>query len=610
MAGGPFRALASTQRPVPVPETRTSVAMRNAASAPPRPGLVIRVGVTGHRRLDPTTIATLTERVRSVFDVAQSAMERVRDANPELFSGEPDLRVISPLAVGADQIVTREAMARGAAVHSPIPFSREEYAHDFENGDERSEFDHLLSASDVVFELDGERSESGAAYAEVGRMVVEQCDVLIAIWDGESERGTGGTAQIVREAVASGRIVAWIATSEPHQLTILSQADSTVDADGRELRDRLTELLSPPSPDDRHFQFLRERRVRYTLGGFYVTWRELVNGPRWRAPRVRVDAFERAARCEWDKGRSLPAPIHERIDAVLFEPYAWADGLANVYGGLHRTAFILNYLMGAAAVFFALVGLVSSDPSLGRQVAHGTGSDQAGGAWGIWIELVLILSILSLTILGRRRDWHGRWIGYRRLAERLRHLRHLAPLGCAPVSNLAGSDGVEWLARAWERELGMVGARVDERLLESTRSHLADAVIGEQIIYHQTNAQTLHRIHHRLHLTGDALFALTAFCCALHLVGSHSMWLTIGAAVFPALGAALFGIRSQGEFDRIANRSRSIAKDLGEIRHSLIASPPRRSQLVNLAREASMAMSEEISEWHAVFRLKHLTLPA
>ena len=42
---------------------------------------------------------------------------------------------------------------------------------------------------------------SGVNYERAGRVMLDQCDVLLAIWDGKPARGRGGTEQILREAI-------------------------------------------------------------------------------------------------------------------------------------------------------------------------------------------------------------------------------------------------------------------------------------------------------------------------------------------------------------------------------------------------------------------------
>ena len=44
----------------------------------------------------------------------------------------------------------------------------------------------------------------------VGRYVLDRCDVLVAVWDGQPARGRGGTADIVAMARHCGKPMAWI----------------------------------------------------------------------------------------------------------------------------------------------------------------------------------------------------------------------------------------------------------------------------------------------------------------------------------------------------------------------------------------------------------------
>lgn len=200
--------------------------MPHATSAPARPRLVVRVGVTGHRRLDRMDRDQLVARVGAVLDAVAAAVRSVQRDRAHDFSGAPEIRVLSPLAEGADQIVAGVTRTRGLALDCPLPFPRDEYARDFADEPARRRFETLLSEAEAVFELDGRRFDEGAAYAAVGRLVIERCDVLIAIWDGATERGVGGTAQIAREAVASGRIVVWIGAEAPHAVTLLPAPDA------------------------------------------------------------------------------------------------------------------------------------------------------------------------------------------------------------------------------------------------------------------------------------------------------------------------------------------------------------------------------------------------
>ena len=193
---------------VPLPE--------HGSAGPPRPKLVLRVGVSGHRpnHLEEADIGVLRRRVHDVLELIHRALKDARgDAGAVYAEGEGTVRVISSVAEGADRLVATEALALGFELQCPLPFSREEYAQDFETAEARAEYHTLLDASTAVIELDGKRgssAEQAAAYRAAGRMMLNQCDILIAVWDGEGARGVGGTAEIEREAVERGIPTVWI----------------------------------------------------------------------------------------------------------------------------------------------------------------------------------------------------------------------------------------------------------------------------------------------------------------------------------------------------------------------------------------------------------------
>jgi hypothetical protein len=126
--------------------------------------------------------------------------------------------VVSPLAEGADRVVARAVLeSPDARLDAVIPLVLEDYLEDFATGESRQEFAELLSrCAEPVFLrtrlIRDERQDAGGqaelrrdAYAQAGRYVVDHCDVLIAVWDGEPTGGRGGTAEIVEYAQEQNR---------------------------------------------------------------------------------------------------------------------------------------------------------------------------------------------------------------------------------------------------------------------------------------------------------------------------------------------------------------------------------------------------------------------
>jgi len=144
------------------------------------------LGVTGHRFLAEV------EKLRA-------AVERALDEAAAAF---PDrkLVVISPLAEGADRLVAQAGLARGAGLIVPMPLPVADYLTAFETEASKQEFRALLA--EAAEAIDPPETETrNEAYERVGQYVLDQADVMIAIWDGQPSQGEGGTAEIVEQAL-------------------------------------------------------------------------------------------------------------------------------------------------------------------------------------------------------------------------------------------------------------------------------------------------------------------------------------------------------------------------------------------------------------------------
>lgn len=587
------------------------------AFTPSVPRLVLRVGVTGHRpnRLPPNcasleeTVTRLLQQIRTV------ANGLVRDSGGVYADGAPVLRVISPLAEGSDRIVARCALASGYELQSPLPFAREEYEHDFHDAASRAEFAQLIARASAVLELDGARASASAAYEQVGRVMLAQSDVVIAVWNGDSESGRGGTAQVVREAQGIGIPVLWIEPDRPTECQAMRTAPDgiviTCCADG-ELEQIVRQILAVDVEPDSAVEraYFSDPHGRGRPLGLFTIFRSLILG----ATRPR----RRPARRSDPLARRLPT-----VPTSLQREYAWADDLATHYGRCYRDSFVANYLMGAAAVVTALLGYRA--------------------AWAVVAEFVLITAIIVVTRRAQREAWHGRWLSYRLLAEQLRQAELLYPVGYdlpsfRVAAHAATGDPsrlwVSWLARARVRELGMPNARIDAAYGRAYRRLLQSRLV-EQVRYHRDSAKVNGTLAHRLHRTGLAIFAAALVACSLHLlldaletpfgdrlvhfradtldatVRPAGALLTFLSAVLPALGAALAAISSQAEFGRVRDRSSAMVPRLLSLLARL-RSPSITTTATSgrIAVEAAEVMTAELLDWQITFRDKPLDLPA
>ena len=182
----------------------------------------IRIGVTGHRKLDDSVAmqamvkkAIDTEVDKLFPEESRRSIERVRRAGTTAIS----FRVLSPLAEGADRVVARAVLADpDARLDVVLPLAVEDYLEDFATEESRKEFEELHSRcrKPVLLRtrrIQDDRCDPGDqaelrrdAYRQVGQYVVDHCDVLIAVWDAQPSRGRGGTTEIVDEEVVGHEV--------------------------------------------------------------------------------------------------------------------------------------------------------------------------------------------------------------------------------------------------------------------------------------------------------------------------------------------------------------------------------------------------------------------
>ncbi|TKJ30568.1 MAG: hypothetical protein CEE40_04365 [Chloroflexi bacterium B3_Chlor] len=167
---------------------------------------MVAIGVTGHRYL--AELGAITAGV-------DRALGRIE----ETFPSQP-LTIISPLAEGADRLMAREVLARSAArLVVPLPLPQSDYIADFEADESKEAFLALLDRADEVITLPPAPTRD-QAYAAAGRYVLDHCDALVAIWDGQMAQGPGGTGDIVVQARRRGLPLAWIRASNRRPDTV------------------------------------------------------------------------------------------------------------------------------------------------------------------------------------------------------------------------------------------------------------------------------------------------------------------------------------------------------------------------------------------------------
>lgn len=146
-----------------------------------------RIGVTGHQ-----------ERIGIDWKWVEATVRY------ELSKLRPIEALWSSLAIGSDQLCAEVAIGLDIAVVAVVP--TEGYERFFEN-EGLANYRRLVSRSSMI-----QLAWKGAperSFLEAGKYIVDQTDLLVAVWDGQPGEA-GGTAEVVEHARSRGRGVVHI----------------------------------------------------------------------------------------------------------------------------------------------------------------------------------------------------------------------------------------------------------------------------------------------------------------------------------------------------------------------------------------------------------------
>lgn len=641
------------------------------------PSARLCVGITGHRYSN------------SVFSQNRGGIEealcRIFDAIDAVISRQADVvaptRLHSLLAHGADIMAVEEAFRRGWDVSTPLPFglalntainahpqNPEDALALIDGGspfcaDTAARAEHIrdLAARTLRFEL-AEQDEgiaqlfveslrfpdnavAGAAFSTVaseraaaaGRMMIEQSDVLIAIWDGVTPGAVGGTRHTISAALEHGAPVIWIDARSPGRWALLRTPESLHAARPDQSVDDIAALIeatiNPPTADqnERAIRFHTEQWHARSHRRFHAYRRiEALFGGGSGALSGLVQTYERPDEIAAGTGapllaraRSLPhadMAFVDKIETQVLQRFAWADGLSTYLSDAYRGGMVTNFLLSA----FAIIGGVSYLPFA-----------SVDSKWPFALfEFSLLAAILVITTVGRKRRWHGRWFETRRVAEYFRHAPIMLLLGVAraPGRWPRGSDTQwpEYYARLAFRDLALPQQVVTQAYLRSALKDLLGNHARSQRNYHSLKAARLTTVHHNLDRVSEALFsmAVAAVAAYLILVATGSLGLiseplahtvsksfTFLGVALPALGGALASIRYFGDFERFAAISEVTAEKLEAVEQRIedllgVADGDiRYAQVANLAHAIDDIVVAEIENWQSVFAGKQIAVP-
>lgn len=314
---------------------------------------------------------------------------------------------------------------------------------------------------------------------------------------------------------------------------------------------------------------------------------------------------------------SLDPRAKAHVERAFSKQYAWADHLAVHYAGLYRSFYSLRFLLVIIATFGLFLGFYTDFPV---------------NAVGFALQAASILAIFFFARLNERRGWHQRFLDYRYLAEQLRHMRYLSLLGLSlpplqyPAYNSqAVPQWVDWHYRNIIRQAGLVSTLVDRDYVDAVRRLFAVQLVAGQREYYRRKSNRLAMLSKRLEKTGMTLFMLSLIVFPLRALAFlllpkagapiggmepaaiHTLANEI-SLLLPAMALVFFGVRSQGEYARIAQRYAAMAGQLRKAFQELRRLKRGSSrQIGQRMKVTSGMMVDEVSDWRVVVKSKPLT---
>lgn len=652
-------------------------------SAPPPPQSRLSLGITGHRATNPVFAAN-QESVVAAIGQMFARIEALVDDQAAALGGTARIRLHSLLACGVDQLAAEAAALRQWEIAAPLPFGRQLNLTINALPATLADAEALLGGSAPadcavaaravaiadwygkarLFEL----AEQDAVIAPLflaqladpanaalvqsctaaisdraalaGRVMIEQSDFIIAVWDGIAHDLPGGTGHTIAAALEQGAPVIWFDPARPAEWRLLTapemlharrtaqpgsdeQLAAVVAAalrpgEGGALRRGAEALRLEAWHSHSHPLGTGYRRIEALFGG---------QGRPLRSLRQRYEPPEEIGRgsaapilaLARDMTRADPAFV-AGLERETLQRFAWADGISARLSDSYRSGMVANFLLSALAV---AVGIAYQPLYLD------------GDKWLFALgEFLLLGSIVAITWIGRRRHWHKRWFETRRVAEYFRHAPILQLLGVArpPGRWPRGADTSwpEYYARHGLRAPGLPQVTVDPAYLRRGLDGLLNLHVLPQLAYHRAKALRLTTVHHRLDHLSNSLFLVAVASVSTWLVLSllagigfapadlpknTAKLFTFLGVLCPTMGASIAGIRYFGDFERFAAISDVTAGKLEAIGQRIAVLLAAEgvtigySQAADLAHAVDRVVVDEIENWQAVFSGKDIAIP-
>jgi len=512
-------------------------------AAEPDVRVPLMVGAIGHRDLVASELDVLRTRVREFLERLQSKY--------------PDLRVtlLTSLADGADRLVGDVAQSLRTPIVYVLPMPSDLYECDF-GAESRAEYREILGSNDVLtLPLVGDNTADDVThpgpqrdlqYAQLGAFIAAHSHILLALWDGRENGGSGGTAQIIRYHQDDYMPV--LADDEPRPR--IDDADDESDLVYHVVcsRDRADGAPAAPLRAGDAWWFTRdetEPRTREMPDRYFIVLNRMVEFSR-DVQRYR----ERIRRADNHLLPAEPAFEIREGDREIGSMFATADWLAKRYQRM--TLIALRLIFGFAA--FAGVAFT----------AYG---DLPQQELMIYPYLLFIAAMLATAQAAQSGAWQRKYVDYRVLAEALRVQFYWAIAGVErPAPSRFGHDAFlkrEDLEIGWLRNILRIAGRRDDAGGRTPRNEGIDVAVRDwvgddhigQLSYYRRRWSTL-LFRHKVTAALDRFQFAAGLAIAAWLASAHYWFASEPTDIWIALMGILplaAGLR-QAYAHRVAER--------------------------------------------------------
>lgn len=588
----------------------------------------VHVGITGHRILSPEVKERITRQLTEVLtEIKTATCELAEQLNatlpPGYLHGEPRLRLISPLAEGTDRLAAQQALQLGYLLQCPLPFSQSFYETTFseEYGSHR-EFRELLSKAERVMEIKGANEQfTSQAYADVGSVMVNHADILVAVWDGTPNRYIAGTYATVRQALRRHIPVIIIDAATGHKdAPILFREDNHCNTNFKLAVNKcLQRLLFPQGETGKDLPLLP--LPRSPKKHFFI-WLNELETLLLRKSRPADAAAPR------QKEEKLQAPPASRLWMERKQCFSRIVGdMAGHYRNLLFGRLIFPLL---ATVFLTLAINGPNLPFMGDCIqACGLDAFSVRVVFYVLQILCLVLSFVQV-LLDRTAQYHRRFLCYRVMAELCRQTAFLYPMGFANVHfrhrsyrRPSGSDITAWYYRMLLREHGLPNSSFTHADLTHWLKWVKQQLLEAQLRYHNKRAERCSLLQSKLGRLSFCFFvagmAATIGRSLLDGTGCNSAdaaaWLTLLstlALISPPTAVFFASISQSAGYPAHSTVSRNMGDffyaTTSEI-DTLLQKPEGEifyTDVLSICESIDLHCREELSDWQATIREKPL----